>query len=179
MNPFKIFAATLSTSRRELPLMNKTLYDIKLNSLQDNPINLKDFEGKFLLFVNVASKCGFTGQYKDLQELSDLYKDQLQVIGVPCNQFGGQEPGSAEDIESFCQLNYGVDFLMTEKLNVKGTDQHPIYQWLTKKINNGVSDSSVKWNFQKYLVDPSGSLVDYYYSATQPMSKKIIKYLKK
>lgn len=177
MNPFKVFIATLSTSRKETPMVNTSLYDINIHSLQGTPINLKDFEGKYILFVNVASKCGFTPQYKELQELSDLYKDQLQVIGVPCNQFGSQEPGNAEDIESFCKVNYGVTFLITEKIDVKGTNQHPLYEWLTKEINNGVSESSVKWNFQKYLVDKDGALVDYYYSATKPMSRKITKHL--
>lgn len=155
----------------------KSFYDIKINSLQGKPLNFDDFKGKHILIVNVASKCGFTPQYKELQELHETYKENLQVIGVPCNQFGGQEPGTADDIESFCQVNYGVDFLITEKIDVKGKNQHPLYEWLTNENQNGVSSSTVKWNFQKYLIDPNGRLIDYFYSATNPKSKKITKFL--
>jgi glutathione peroxidase len=97
---------------------------------------------------------------------------------VPCNQFGNQEPGTASDIESFCEINYGVTFLITEKIDVKGKHQHPLYTWLTQKVNNGIKSSSVKWNFQKYVIDPSGNLVDYYLSSTNPLSPKIVKHLK-
>lgn len=156
----------------------KSLYDIKINTLQGAPIKYEDFKGKHILVVNVASKCGFTPQYKQLQTLSETYPDTLQVIGVPCNQFGGQKPGTAADIESFCQMNYGVDFLMTEKIDVKGKNQHPLYEWLVNEEENGVSSSTVKWNFQKYLIDPDGKLIDYFYSATSPTSNKITKFLK-
>ena len=98
---------------------NMSLYSIEINSLEGNPINLNDYKGKHILFVNVASECGFTGQYEDLQKLYDTYQDKLMVIGVPCNEFGGQEPGSADQIQSFCSKNYGVTFLMTEKIDVK------------------------------------------------------------
>lgn len=170
--------STLTTSKTKKTMDIKSFYNLKINSLQEKPIHLEDFKGRHILFVNVASKCGFTSQYKDLQELHETYKDKLQVIGVPCNQFGGQEPGNAEDIESFCQVNYGVDFLITEKIDVKGKNQHPLYEWLTEESNNGVSSSSVKWNFQKYIIDGNGKLVDYYFSATNPMSNKILKHLK-
>lgn len=155
-----------------------SLYDIKIDSLQGKPINLKDFEGKHVLFVNVASKCGFTPQYKSLEELHKEYQDKLLVVGVPCNQFGGQEPGSADEIQEFCQVNYGVSFLITEKIDVKGQNQHQLYSWLTKKDFNGKKSSTVRWNFQKYLVDKHGNLVDYYYSITKPTSSKITKHLK-
>ena len=108
----------------------------------------------------MASQCGFTGQYKDLQKLHETYKKSLEVIGVPCNQFGNQEPGNAEEISSFCERNYGVEFLITEKIKVTGSDQHQLYSWLTKKSINGSQSSSVKWNFQKYLVDDMPSLYD-------------------
>ncbi|WP_452599030.1 glutathione peroxidase, partial [Pontimicrobium sp. MEBiC01747] len=134
----------------------QTVYDIKINNLTGQPLDLSAYKGQHILFVNVASKCGFTPQYKDLQGLSDTYKDKLTVIGVPCNQFGKQEPGNASEIEHFCEVNYGVTFPITEKIEVKGSGQHPLYQWLTKKEQNGVSNSNVKWNFQKYLVDPEG-----------------------
>ena len=155
-----------------------SLYSIKINALNGEPIDLSKFKGKHILFVNVASKCGFTPQYKALQELHETYQDKLRIIGVPCNQFGGQEPGNAEDISSFCELNYGVTFLITEKIDVKGKDQHPLYYWLTTKENNGIKNSKVKWNFQKYLIDPSGNFVDYYFSTTNPLSSKITNHIK-
>lgn len=153
------------------------LYDIQINSLQGKPINFGDFKGKYMLFVNVASKCGFTPQYKDLEKLYQEYKDHLIVIGVPCNQFGNQEPGSSDEIQEFCQVNYGVSFLITEKVNVKGSNQHPLYVWLTNKENNGKKSSTVRWNFQKYLVDSEGNLIDFYYSITKPTSSKITRHI--
>ena len=154
------------------------IYDIEIKSLQNSPILLLDFKGKYILFVNVASKCGFTPQYKDLEKLHNSYKESLVVIGVPCNQFGKQEPGNNQEIKEFCQLNYGVSFLMTEKINVKQTNQHPLYTWLTSKRLNNKKNSSVTWNFQKYLVSPDGKLIDYYFSITSPLSSKITKHLK-
>ena len=155
-----------------------SVYNIKINDLDGKPINLEKFKGKYLLFVNVASKCGFTKQYADLQELYDLYIDNLMVIGVPCNQFGAQEPGSPDEIQTFCKKNYGVTFLMTEKISVKGNNQHPLYNWLTDKSLNGVKNSTVKWNFQKYIVDKDGNLIDYFYPMTRPLSSKITKIIK-
>jgi glutathione peroxidase len=155
----------------------KSIYDIEINSLQGKPINLSLFKGKKILFVNVASKCGFTPQYKELQKLHNLYEESLVVIGVPCNQFGKQEPGNSSEINEFCQVNYGVSFLITEKISVKGNEQHPLYSWLTKKNENGRKNSSVKWNFQKYLINEDGELIDYYYSITSPTSSKIKKHL--
>ena len=155
----------------------QSIYDIAINSLNGQPISLKEFEGKKILFVNVASECGFTKQYKDLQALSDKYQNELVVIGAPCNQFGEQEPGDASQIQNFCELNFGVKFLLTEKIDVKGSKQHPLYKWLTTKSLNGKKSSSVKWNFQKYLVDDKGKLIDYYFSITKPMSSKITKHL--
>lgn len=154
------------------------IYDIEINSLQNNPILLSDLKEKYILFVNVASKCGFTSQYKELEELYKTHQNNLMVIGVPCNQFGRQEPGNNEEIQEFCEKNYGVSFLMTEKVDVKGENQHPLYNWLTSKKLNDKKSSSVKWNFQKYLVSPDGKLIDYYFSITSPLSTKIIKQLK-
>jgi glutathione peroxidase len=154
-----------------------SIYDIEINSLQGNPINLSLFKGKKILFVNVASKCGFTPQYKELQKLHNLYEESLVVIGVPCNQFGKQEPGNSSEINEFCQINYGVSFLITEKISVKGKKQHPLYSWLTNKNENGRKNSSVKWNFQKYLINEDGDLIDYYFSMTSPTSSKIKKHL--
>lgn len=155
-----------------------SIYDIEINSLSGDPVDLSDFKGKHILFVNTASKCGFTPQYEDLQKLHETYQDKLVVIGLPCNQFGSQEPGSATQIQNFCQSSYGVDFLMTEKIDVKGDNQHELYKWLTDKDLNGTKNSSVKWNFQKYLIDENGHFVDVFYSMTKPLSKKITKHLK-
>ncbi len=180
MNPFKIFLQTLFTKETKTSAtVNKVdFYDIKINNIKNQPIDLSKLKGKYILFVNVASKCGFTPQYKELQKLSDTYKKKLVVVGLPCNQFGKQEPGNANEIETFCELNYGVTFLITEKINVKGKYQHPLYTWLTSKKLNHQKNSSVKWNFQKYLIDPKGNLVDYYFSTTSPVSSKITKHLK-
>ncbi|QNM85827.1 glutathione peroxidase [Polaribacter pectinis] len=154
------------------------IYDIKINSLQNKAIDLSEYKNKFILFVNVASKCGFTSQYKEMEELSSQYKENLVVIGVPCNQFGKQEPGNASEIQEFCEVNYGVSFLITEKVDVKGINQHPLYTWLTNREFNSKKSSTVKWNFQKYLVSPEGKLIDYYFSITKPLSSKITKHLK-
>lgn len=154
-----------------------SFYQIKINNLQGKELNLSEFEGKKILFINVASKCGFTPQYKELQELQDEYQNNLVIIGVPCNQFGGQEPGNSDEIQEFCSINYGVSFPITEKIKVKGSEKHPLYSYLTDKKLNGKKNSSVKWNFQKYLVDENGNLVDYWYSITKPKSKKITKHL--
>jgi glutathione peroxidase len=179
MNPIKAFITTICSKKTASKRLDvNSIYDIKINTLQLEAIDLSEFKGKYILFVNVASKCGFTKQYRELQELSERFKKKLQVIGVPCNQFGNQEPGNSETIKSFCQVNYGVTFLITEKLHVKGKNQHPLYTWLTQKTNNGIKDSAVKWNFQKYLINEKGDLVDYFHPATKPLSSKIVKHLK-
>lgn len=154
-----------------------SLYDIEIRGIDGAKMDLHQFKGKKILFVNVASECGFTPQYEALQELYEKYQKQLVVIGVPCNQFGGQEPGNSEQIQSFCQLNFGVTFPLTEKVNVKGDKQHPLYAWLTQKSKNGKKNSGVKWNFQKYMVDENGKFIDYWFSITRPMSNKILKHL--
>lgn len=175
---FSLFFTTfLTTNNSGFMKPQASIYDISLTSLNGEKIDLSAFKGKKILIVNTASECGFTKQYADLQKLHEKYHDKLVIIGVPCNQFGGQEPGNAQEIKTFCQVNYGVTFLMTEKVDVKGENQHPLYQWLTKKELNGVKSSSVKWNFQKYLIDEQGNLLDYYFSITNPMSPKITKQL--
>ena len=154
------------------------IYEIKIKDIEGKKIDLGEYKGKYVLFVNVASNCGFTRQYKDLQSLFDKFNEELVVVGVPCNQFGAQEPGSEEQISIFCSEKYNVTFPMTEKIAVRGSNQHPLYKWLTSKELNGRKESSVKWNFQKYLVDKEGNLIDYWYSLTSPMSSKITNYIK-
>ena len=154
----------------------QTMPAVEIKKLNGEVLSWEEFDGKFLLIVNVASNCGFTPQYKKLQALYEEHKERLEIIGVPCNQFGAQEPGSAEDIQSFCELNFEVSFTMTEKVKVKGPQAHPLYQWLTSKEKNGVKSSSVKWNFQKYLISPERVLIDSYLSTTDPTSSKITKH---
>ena len=156
----------------------ESIYDLAINDISGNLIDLNEFKGKHILFVNVASECGFTSQYAGLEELHQQYKNDLIVIGLPCNQFGGQEPGAEKEIQQFCTKNFGVSFLMTEKIDVKGKMKHPIYNWLTNKNVNGKSSSSVKWNFQKYIVDGKGDFVNYFFSTTKPMSPKITSLIK-
>lgn len=180
--PFKIQLMKTPSEAKTAPSkkeenVNTTIFDIDINALDGSVIDLLPFKGKNILFVNVASECGFTSQYKDLQKLSDTYSDSLVVIGSPSNQFGKQEPGDASQIQTFCERNFGVTFLLTEKIDVKGSKQHPLYKWLTTKELNKKKNSSVKWNFQKYLVNKEGKLVDYYFSITKPMSSKITKHL--
>jgi len=179
MNPLKTFVGTISTTDKDvIQKSSKSIYDIEINSLQGKSIDFSAYKGKKILFVNVASKCGFTPQYRELQKLQETYSDSLAVIGVPCNQFGKQEPGNSDQIQEFCEINYGVSFLITEKIDVKGGNQHELYQWLTKKAINGKQNSTVKWNFQKYLIDENGEFLDYFYSITKPMNSRITSHLK-
>lgn len=148
----------------------------KLNSKEK--LCLKDFKGKKILLVNVASECGFTKQYKDLEQLYQTHKDKLVIIGFPCNQFAGQESGTEEEIEKFCSSKFNVTFPLTTKISVKGDNQHPIYAWLTQKSKNKVSDYSVTWNFNKFLVDENGQLIGYFSSKVNPMDASITDLLK-
>ena len=169
-----LFLTSMTNQTSVIP----SVYDIKIHSLEGDPIDLNDFRGKKILIVNVASKCGYTPQYEELQTLHEQYGEKLQIIGVPCNQFGNQEPGSEEEIREFCTKNYGVSFLITEKVDVKGDQQHPLYQWLTQKSMNGAIDSKVKWNFNKYLVDEEGNLLEHFGSGVNPLSENIIDLIK-
>lgn len=160
-------------------LMGKTIYDYKVAGLEEGKtINFADFKGKKILIVNTASECGFTPQYADLEKLSNEYKDKLVVIGFPANNFGGQEPGSNVEIGAFCQKNYGVTFPLAAKVSVKGDDTAPIFKYLTEKELNGVKNTSILWNFTKFLVDENGKLVDSFISTTKPTDEAITKYLK-
>lgn len=158
------FSATNNSS----DISEFTVKDINLND-----VKLSDYKGKVLLIVNVASKCGFTSQYAGLQKIYEKYKDQgFEVLGFPCNDFGGQEPGTNEEIKSFCSLNYEVTFPMFDKVQVKGEGKSPLFEVLT---NNPVTGkSSIKWNFEKFIISKEGHVVDRFRSATKPDSKKII-----
>ena len=155
----------------------KTIYDYKVESLDGKEINFADFKGKKILIVNTASECGFTPQYADLETLSKDYKDKLVVVGFPANNFGGQEPGSNAEIGAFCQKNYGVTFPMAAKVSVKGDDTAPIFKYLTEKDLNGVKNTTILWNFTKFLLDENGKLIDSFISTTKPTSESITKYL--
>ncbi len=151
----------------------KSIHQFKVASLDGGTIDFASFKGKKILVVNTASECGYTPQYKDLQALYEKYKEKLVIIGFPANNFGGQEPGSNDEIKSFCQKNYGVSFPMAAKISVKGDDIAPIYKWLTVKEENGVLDATVKWNFNKFLLDENGLMIAYFPSKVAPMSEEI------
>ena len=162
---FSFFNKTMSDN-------SKTFFDFKINSINGDSINLSKYTGKTILLVNVASNCGFTKQYDDLQKLYDEFKDKgLIVVGVPTNQFGGQEPGTDEEIKKFCETNFNITFPMTSKYDVKGNNAHPIYVWA--KDTYGKS-TVPKWNFHKILINKDGEIEDTFASFTGPMSKKII-----
>jgi glutathione peroxidase len=152
-------------------------YNFKVRTLEGTDFDLGSLKGKKVMVVNTASKCGYTPQYKNLEELYERYGGELVIIGFPANNFANQEPGTAFEIRQFCTQNYGVTFPMMEKISVKGDDIHPLYRWLTSKDKNGVLDSEVKWNFQKYLIDEEGKLVDVLYSKEKPGSEKVTAWL--
>lgn len=147
---------------------NDSIYDFKVNSLEGKQIDFAKYKGKTLLIVNVASECGFTPQYADLQKLHKEYGDRVVVLGFPANNFGGQEPGTHQEIAAFCQKNYGVEFQMFEKISVKGEDQHPLYQWLKEKTGQEPT-----WNFCKYLVKSDGT-VKFFPSKVKPLDQEIL-----
>ena len=155
-----------------------TIYSFKVEGIEGKSIDFASFKGKYILIVNVASKCGFTPQYADLEKLYKDYKDKLVVIGFPCNQFLWQEPGGNNEILSFCRLKYDVTFPMCAKIDVKGKAIAPIYDWLTHKSKNGVLDATVSWNFNKFLVDPDGHLLEHFASKVKPLDNVITDYIK-
>lgn len=158
----------------------KSFYDFKVSDIEGGNFDLSKLKGKKVLVVNTASKCGLTPQYKQLQSLFETYGgDKFTIIGFPANNFMKQEPGTDSEIAEFCEKNYGVTFQMMSKISVKGDDIHPLYQWLTQKSQNGVLDSEVKWNFQKYLIDENGKLVDMVEPKVKPDDDKILSWIKK
>jgi glutathione peroxidase len=156
----------------------KSFYDFKTTTIDGQPFDLSTLKGKIVLVVNTASKCGNTPQYKELEELYQKYGgDKFTIIGFPANNFFYQEPGTNAQIKEFCTKNYGVTFPMMSKISVKGKDQDPIYQWLTKKEENGVMDAPVTWNFQKFMIDEEGHLVGTVSPGTSPMTEKIVTWI--
>ena len=165
-----IFFIMFSFLNKSMSENNKEFFDFKIKSITGDQIDFSDYKGKTFLIVNVASQCGFTKQYDDLQNLYEIYKEKgLVVIGIPSNQFGGQEPGTESEIKEFCETNFNISFPMTSKYDVKGDSAHPIYLWA--KDSYGKS-TIPKWNFHKILVNKKGKIVDTYASFTNPMSKK-------
>ena len=171
---FKPVQTNPAISNKPSSVLNQCI--LKINS-QDS-LCLNEFKGKKILIVNVASQCGFTKQYSDLETLYQSYKGKLVIIGFPCNQFGGQESGTEEEILQFCSSKYSVTFPITTKIDVKGNNQHPIYKWLTNKSENGISDHSVGWNFNKFLLDENGQLIVYFGSRVNPLLSSIVNLLK-
>lgn len=169
---FGLFSCTKGNSQA------KSIHSFKVEALDGSTIDFSNFKGKKILIVNTASECGFTPQYKELDALYKTYKDNLVIVGFPANNFGGQEPGTNQEIASFCEKNYGVTFPMAAKVSVKGDDMAPIYKFLTKKEENGVRNTSILWNFTKIMLDEDGNIIDSFVSTTKPNSDKITKYLK-
>jgi glutathione peroxidase len=159
-------------------MAQQSIYDFTVKDIDGNTYSLAQLKGKKILIVNTASKCGFTPQYAELEELYKEYGgEKFVIIGFPANNFLSQEPGTNNEIKDFCTRNYGVTFPMMEKISVKGKDMHPLYQWLTEKSKNGVQNSEVKWNFQKYLINESGELVKVVESRTKPMDPEILNWV--
>lgn len=157
---------------------DKTLHDFKVTDISGKEYDLSNLKGKKVMVVNTASKCGLTPQYEGLEALYKKYRDNdFVIVGFPANNFMNQEPGSDEEIAAFCEKNYGVTFPMMSKISVKGDDQHKVYAWLTQKSLNGVEDSKVKWNFQKYLINPDGTLAQVLSPRTKPQSEEVIQWI--
>lgn len=173
---FKLFFFAPAPVEADAP---KSIYDYTVPALQKGTIDFSKYKGRKILIVNVASECGNTPQYKELQNIYNKYKGKLVIVGFPANDFGGQEPGSPEQIAEFCKKEYAVTFPMAAKITTKGPQTAPIYQWLTQKKLNGVKDSEVKWNFQKYLIDEKGNLVEVFAPKTKPDAPEVIAAIEK
>ena len=175
-----LFTLTMENLQAQNNTDNQTIYQFTVEDINGKPFALADLKGKKVMIVNTASKCGLTPQYKELEALYERYKDKdFIIIGFPANNFLGQEPGSNEQIASFCSINYGVSFPMMSKISVKGKNMHPLYQFLTQKSKNGVEDSKVQWNFQKYLIGRDGKLEKVIAPKTLPLSDKVTQWIEK
>ena len=175
-----LFTLTMENLQAQNNTDNQTIYQFTVEDINGKPFALADLKGKKVMIVNTASKCGLTPQYKELEALYQQYKDRdFIIIGFPANNFLGQEPGSNEQIASFCSINYGVTFPMMSKISVKGKNMHPLYQFLTQKSKNGVEDSKVKWNFQKYLIGRDGKLEKVIDPKTLPSNDDVKQWIEK
>ena len=155
--------------------MESTFYEFKMKDIEGKEVDFSSFKGKKLLIVNVASKCGYTKQYAQLQELHENFGDKVLVLGFPANNFGGQEPGSNEEIKAFCDAEFGVTFPMFQKISVKGFDKHPLYRWLSDASQNGWNNEEPSWNFCKYFINEKGELVKFFPSSVNPLDEEILK----
>ena len=155
--------------------MESKFYDFKMKDINGKDVDFASFKGKKLLIVNVASKCGYTKQYAQLQELYEAHGDKIMILGFPANNFGGQEPGSNEEIKAFCDAEFGVTFPMFEKISVKGVDKHPLYRWLSDASQNGWNNQEPSWNFCKYFINEKGELVKFFPSSVTPLDEQILK----
>ena len=177
MKKFLMFMALLGTT---LMAADKTVYDFTLNSIDGQPTSLSTFKGKVVLLVNVASRCGYTPQYTALEAVYEKYKDRgLVIVGVPANNFGGQEPGTNQEIKTFCTAKYNVTFTMMAKVSVKGKDIAPLYQFLTDKNANPQTGGEIGWNFTKFLIGPDGQVIARFDSAVTPDSKEVTSAIEK
>lgn len=175
MRKISLFISLIFLAMSIFGQTSKSFYDFKVQTIDGADFSFSSLKGKKVMIINTASKCGNTPQYADLEKLYQTYGgDKFVIIGFPANNFGAQEPGSNTQIKEFCTKNYGVTFPMMSKISVKGSDMHELYKWLTSKSQNGVMDSEVKWNFQKYLVDETGKLVKVVEPRTNPMDHAII-----
>jgi len=172
-------AQTRTTTEKSKPMTQQTIYQFKVKDLSGEEFDFATLKGKKVMVVNTASECGLTPQYKDLEALYKEYKDKgLVIIGFPSNDFAGQEPGTNKEIAAFCERNYGVTFPMMDKVTVKGADMVPLYKFLTQKIQNGLKDSDVEWNFQKYLIGEEGKLEKVIHPQTLPTDPEVINWIK-
>jgi len=163
-----------STKNKTMSKPNTAFYSLHATLNNGKNFSFENLKGKFVLLVNTASNCGFTGQYDDLEKLSQAHKNNLVVLGFPANNFGGQEPGADESIAEFCRINYGVTFPLFQKASVKGNDMQLVFKWLSDAAENGWNNEAPNWNFCKYLVSPDGILLNFYSSAVSPLSAEVV-----
>ena len=159
-------------------LSDQRFHDLTFLDIHGQTRSMSEFKGRYVLVVNTASECGYTPQYKDLQMLHQQWGSKITIIGFPCNDFGGQEPGDNKNIAAFCDKNYGVEFLMASKVSIKGDNRHPVYQWLMSKSLNGTSNAEVRWNFTKFLVDGKGQCLSSFPSSVSPLDPQITNQLR-
>lgn len=166
-----------SSIQTESATMESSFYNFKMNDINGKEVDFNSFKGKKIMIVNVASKCGYTKQYAALQELNEKFGDKILILGFPANNFGGQEPGSNEEIKEFCTTEFGVTFPMFEKISVKGFDKHPLYRWLSDPQMNGWNDKEPGWNFCKYLIDEKGELIKFLPTSVTPLDEEILTFV--